>query len=74
MTESEILEPAVLDTIERYFDLLQAHVPAQMIGQVLAAYFETGQPTVTAGAARTGWPSSSTPGRCSSTSPTRCCS
>jgi hypothetical protein len=39
----EILEPTVLDTIERYFDLLQAHAAAQqMLDQVLTPDFETG--------------------------------
>ena len=42
MTDT-ILEPAILDTIERYFELLQAHAPAdQMSQQVLTADFETG--------------------------------
>jgi hypothetical protein len=43
MTESANLEPLVIDTIERYFDLLQAHVSAtQMLEQVLTDDFETG--------------------------------
>jgi hypothetical protein len=43
MTEPQIFEPAVLGTIERYFELLQAHAPAEeMIRRVLTADFETG--------------------------------
>jgi hypothetical protein len=43
MTDAHILEPTVLDTIERYFELLQAHAPAQeMTQRVLTADFETG--------------------------------
>ena len=43
MTQPEILEPIILDTIERYFELLQAHVPAHEMSQrVLTADFETG--------------------------------
>jgi hypothetical protein len=43
MTESAMLEPIVMDTIERYFDLLQAHVSAsEMIEKVLTEDFETG--------------------------------
>lgn len=43
MTESATLEPVVIDTIERYFDQLQAHVSAQdMIEHVLTTDFETG--------------------------------
>jgi hypothetical protein len=43
MTESARLEPIVMDTIERYFDLLQAHVSAsEMIEKVLTDDFETG--------------------------------
>jgi len=43
MTESDILEPIVLNTIERYFELLQAHAsPEQMTEQVLTTDFETG--------------------------------
>jgi hypothetical protein len=43
MTQPEILEPTVLDTIEHYFELLQAHAPAQEMSQrVLTADFETG--------------------------------
>lgn len=43
MNERATLEPTVIDTIERYFDLLQAHVPAsQMIENVLTDDFETG--------------------------------
>jgi hypothetical protein len=38
-----ILEPIILDTIERYFELLQAHVsPEEMLKQVVTADFETG--------------------------------
>jgi hypothetical protein len=37
------LEPIVIDTIERYFDLLQGHVSAQqMLENVLTDDFETG--------------------------------
>ena len=43
MTETKALEPAILDTIERYFELLQAHASAdQLSQQVLTADFETG--------------------------------
>jgi hypothetical protein len=43
VNESVTLEPIVVDTIERYFDLLQAHVSAsQMIENVLTDDFETG--------------------------------
>jgi hypothetical protein len=43
VNERATLEPTVIDTIERYFDLLQAHVPAsQMIENVLTDDFETG--------------------------------
>jgi hypothetical protein len=43
MAESALLEPIVMDTIERYFDLLQAHVSAsEMIEKVLTEDFETG--------------------------------
>ncbi len=43
MSESEALEATVLDTIERYFELLQAHASAQqMVDQVLTTDFETG--------------------------------
>ena len=43
MTDFTTLEPIVMDTIERYFDLLQAHTSAeQMIEQVLTTDFETG--------------------------------
>jgi hypothetical protein len=43
VSEPEILEPIVLDTIERYFELLQAHTSAgQMSQRVLTADFETG--------------------------------
>jgi hypothetical protein len=38
-----MLEPIVIDTIERYFDLLQGHVsPQQMLENVLTDDFETG--------------------------------
>jgi hypothetical protein len=38
-----MLEPIVIDTIERYFDLLQGHVSAhQMLENVLTDDFETG--------------------------------
>src|SRR5262245_58563883 len=43
VTQPEILEPIILDTIEHYFELLQAHAPAnEMIQHVLTADFETG--------------------------------
>jgi hypothetical protein len=43
VTESATLEPVVIDSIERYFDQLQAHVSAQdMIEHVLTTDFETG--------------------------------
>src|SRR5262245_18489241 len=43
MTEPRILEPTILDTIERYFELLQAHAPPQeMARRVLTDDFETG--------------------------------
>jgi hypothetical protein len=43
VNESATLEPIVIDAIERYFDLLQAHVSAsQMIEDVLTDDFETG--------------------------------
>jgi hypothetical protein len=43
VTESATLEPIVMDTIERYFDLLQAHMSAPlMIEHVLTDDFETG--------------------------------
>ena len=43
MTDPQILEPTVLDTIEHYFDLLQAHVsPDEMLKRVLTTDFETG--------------------------------
>jgi hypothetical protein len=43
VNESVTLEPIVVDTIERYFDLLQAHVSAsQMIENVVTDDFETG--------------------------------
>ena len=43
MTESKTLEPIVIDTIERYFDLLQGHVSAeQMLKDLLTDDFETG--------------------------------
>ena len=43
MTESTTVEPIVMDAIERYFALLQAHVPAQqMLDNVLTSDFETG--------------------------------
>ncbi|HKA95357.1 MAG TPA: hypothetical protein VKD66_03750 [Streptosporangiaceae bacterium] len=43
MTEPRILEPTILDTIERYFELLQAHAPPQeMTRRVLTDDFETG--------------------------------
>ena len=43
VTESKTLEPIVIDTIERYFDLLQGHVSAEeMLKDVLTDDFETG--------------------------------
>ena len=43
MSESAALEPIVIDTIERYFDLLQGHVSAQqMLEHILTDDFETG--------------------------------
>jgi|SRR5262249_5141030 len=43
MAQPEILEPIILDTIERYFELLQAHVSApEMSQRILTADFETG--------------------------------
>jgi uncharacterized protein YndB with AHSA1/START domain len=43
LTESATLEPIVIDTIERYFDLLQGHVSAQqMLENVHTDDFETG--------------------------------
>ena len=43
MTDAVTLEPIVMATIERYFDLLQAHASAQqMTDDVVTADFETG--------------------------------
>jgi hypothetical protein len=43
MTEPRILEPTILDAIERYFELLQGHASAQeMTQRVLTDDFETG--------------------------------
>ena len=43
VSEPATLEPIVIDTIERYFDRLQAHVSAsQMIEHVVTEDFETG--------------------------------
>ena len=43
MTQPGILESILLDTIERYFELLQAHAPAtEMYRRVLTGDFETG--------------------------------
>jgi hypothetical protein len=43
VSESATLEPIVIDTIERYFDLLQGHVTGkQMLENVLTGDFETG--------------------------------
>jgi hypothetical protein len=43
MTEPRILEPTILDAIERYFELLQGHASAQeMTERVLTDDFETG--------------------------------
>jgi hypothetical protein len=43
VSESAALEPIVIDTIERYFDLLQGHASAQqMLDTVLTDDFETG--------------------------------
>jgi hypothetical protein len=43
VSESATREPIVIDTIERYFDLLQGHVSAQqMLENVLTDDFETG--------------------------------
>jgi hypothetical protein len=43
VTDFATFEPIVMDTIERYFDLLQAHASAeQMIEKVLTSDFETG--------------------------------
>ena len=43
MSESATVEPIVIDTIERYFDMLQGHVSAQeMLDNVLTDDFETG--------------------------------
>ena len=43
VTESAAVEPIVMDAIERNFELLQAHVPAQqMLDHVLTADLETG--------------------------------
>ena len=53
--ESATLEPIVIDTIERYFDLLQGHVSAQqMLENVLTDDFETGFADGFRGAERTG--------------------
>jgi hypothetical protein len=74
VTESTTVEPIVMDAIERYFALLQAHVPAQqMLDNVLTSDFGPGLPMGSAGAARTAWPNSSSHGRCSSTSRTKFC-
>ncbi len=43
MTEPRILEPTILDAMERYFELLQGHASAQeMTQRVLTDDFETG--------------------------------
>jgi len=43
MTEDRALEPIVIDTIERYFQYLQAHASADaMLADVLTNEFETG--------------------------------
>jgi hypothetical protein len=43
VSEFVTLEPIVIDTIERYFDMLQGHVSAQqMLDKVLTDDFETG--------------------------------
>jgi hypothetical protein len=43
MTEPRILEPTILDAIERYFELLQGHASAQeMTQRVVTDDFETG--------------------------------
>lgn len=62
----------MIDTIERYFDQLQAHVSAsQMIEHVVTDDLKPGLPTASAGAGRTGWLSFSMRVQCSSTSRTR---
>ena len=74
MTESAMLEPIVMDTIERYFDLLQAHVSAsEMIEKGLTEDLKPGLPTASTGAGRTVWLSSSKHVQCSSTSHTTFC-
>ena len=74
MTEPRILEPTILDAIERYFELLQGHASAQeMTERVLTDDFETGFVAAICGAGRMAWPLSSPTGRCSSTNPTRSC-
>jgi hypothetical protein len=43
VNDSATLEPTVMDAIEKYFDLLQAHASApEMIDKVLTSDFETG--------------------------------
>ena len=43
MTQPQLLESVLLNTIERYFELLQAHASAQeMMQRVLTKEFETG--------------------------------
>jgi hypothetical protein len=43
VSDPATLEPIAIDTIERYFDRLQAHVSApQMIEHVVTEDFETG--------------------------------
>src|SRR5215469_11238883 len=43
MTQPQLLESVLLNTIERYFELLQAHASAQeMMQHVLTKEFETG--------------------------------
>jgi hypothetical protein len=43
MTQGPVLEPRVVDTIERYFRLLQAHASAEaMLDEILTRDFRTG--------------------------------
>jgi hypothetical protein len=74
VTESAILEPIVVDTIDRYLDLLQAHVSAsEMIEKVLTADFETGFTVRFHWRGGGRWLSSSTHVQCSSTNHTTFC-
>jgi hypothetical protein len=43
MTQRPVLEPTVVDTIENYFRLLQAHASAEtMLDEILTRDFRTG--------------------------------